>query len=150
MEEMSTAVAGPLRLSDVMCTDAIVSKHINIAGLELIPDHVNQLSSPKITLDEPYKSISCGLKGSGYAIPPNQSIADEEYVGENGIISPGMIEIEQVWISGESTDQRIEANGCESPPGDLDNSCSQSVASDISSLCDEELLTFEANAETKS
>ncbi|GLU10081.1 hypothetical protein SLE2022_269070 [Rubroshorea leprosula] len=125
VEDISTAVAGPIRLGEVICNDSIMASHMDISGLNLVTDKASLLSSPETKPNRLRKSI---VSASEY----------EDIRGENKVILSNLIENE-----GQGSDEV----GCLLSNGDQHILRSQSVASDISSICAEELSAFEANLE---
>ncbi|GLT98719.1 hypothetical protein SLE2022_162100 [Rubroshorea leprosula] len=127
MEEMSTAVAGPIRPGDVMRNDdSRMTSHMDIAGLKLITDRASLLSSPENKPNQLRKSIA----------PVSEC---EDGRGEHEVSLSNLIENE-----GQGSDE----DGCLFPICDQHISRSLSVASDVSSICGEEFSAFEANSET--
>ncbi|XP_021275593.1 protein phosphatase 2C 77 [Herrania umbratica] len=152
MEEISTEIAGPcaVRLGDMMYNDMRMMTHIDVTGCKLIADKASLLSLPENKPKQPCQSISGGNQGLHAARSCRESItslsAHQGNRGDNGAILSNQIETEDSCISREYNHQESEEDGSISFSGDCANSCSQSVASDVSSTCVEEVSALEVNS----
>ncbi|XP_022754842.1 protein phosphatase 2C 77-like isoform X2 [Durio zibethinus] len=148
MEEISTAIAGPcaVTLGDVMCNDSRTMTHMDVAGCKLIAEKASLLSPPENQPNQPCKFISGGNQGFLGA----SSFRTLGNSGDNGAILSNQIETDDSCISGVYNHQGNEEDGSISFGGDHENSCSQSVASDISAISVEEVSASEVNSERNS
>ncbi|XWS72214.1 hypothetical protein CRYUN_Cryun02cG0020900 [Craigia yunnanensis] len=155
MEEISTAIAGPcaIRLGDVMCNDSRTMTHVDVTGCKLIAKKASLLPPLENNPNQPCKFISGGNQGFRGASSCRESTSPlsprEGNNGYNGAILSNQSETEDSCISREYNHQGSEEDRSISF-GNHENSCSQSVASDISSISVEEVSAFEVNSERNS
>ncbi|XVE70646.1 hypothetical protein DITRI_Ditri10aG0088000 [Diplodiscus trichospermus] len=154
MEEISTAVAGPcaVGLGDVMCNDSMA--HMDVKGCKLIVQKGSLLSPPEDKPNQPCKFISGRNQGFRGASSCQESTAPlspcEGNIGDNGPILSDQVETDDSCISREYNHRGSEEDGSISFGGNHENSSSQSVASDISSVSVEEVSALEVNFEINS
>ncbi|KAJ6435211.1 hypothetical protein OIU84_000421 [Salix udensis] len=153
MEEMYRAVAVPFRVRNPVCESPSLDTNMDITRL-LMEDTASLLSgtvSKVSTVGN--KDCNCGDlddEVKDRAVP-----APKEDKGGGGIGAPllDMIsENERNWVVGDDVITRdSEEDDSLSLEGDLilDSSCSLSVASETSSLCGEDFLSFEATFEVR-
>ncbi|XWS17443.1 hypothetical protein CRYUN_Cryun33cG0068200 [Craigia yunnanensis] len=154
MEEISIAIAGPCA-GDVMCNDTRTMTRVDLTGCKLIAEKASLLSSPENKPNQPCEFISGGSQGFRAASSFGETTAPlspcERNRGDNGAILSNQIETEDSCISREYNHQGSEERGSISFGGYYENSCSQSVASDISSISVvKEVSALEVNSERKS
>ncbi|KAJ4823484.1 hypothetical protein Tsubulata_037503 [Turnera subulata] len=147
MEEMYSAVALPFRVGHSICESPTLDSHIDIARLlmadtaGLLSDSVTKVSTVKdkdCNCDDGLNNVS----GTTVLVPEldKREAPLSDMIPGNGT----------TWAVGEDAVTReSEEDDCLSVEGDqvLDSSCSLSVASETSSLCGEDFLSFEANCE---
>ncbi|CAK7352878.1 unnamed protein product [Dovyalis caffra] len=146
---MYPAVAVPFRVRNSVCESPSIDTHMNITRLlmadtaSLLSDNVTKVS----TIGD--KDCKCGdldNEVKDTAVP-----APKEDKGGGGAPLLDMIsENERNWVVGDDVITReSEEDDSLSLEGDpiLDSYCSLSVASETSSLCGEDFLSFEANSE---
>ncbi|XVF88814.1 hypothetical protein PTKIN_Ptkin19aG0081600 [Pterospermum kingtungense] len=154
MEDMSTAIAGPcaVRLGDGMCNDSRTMARMDLAGCKLSAEKASLLSPSENNPNQPCKFISgenqgfCGASSCGGTTAP-LSPRDGNNIEDNRTMLLNEIETGDSCISREYDHQGSEEDGSVSFGGDRENSCSQSVASDISSISVEEVSNLEVNSE---
>ncbi|XWS26653.1 hypothetical protein CRYUN_Cryun26dG0049000 [Craigia yunnanensis] len=156
MEEITTAIAGPcaVRLGDVMCNDSRMMTRMDLSGCKHIAEKASLLPPLENKPNQPCKFISGGNHGFRGASSCGETTAPlspcEGNIGDNRAILSNQIETEDCCISREYNRQGSEEDGSISFGGDHENSCSQSVASDISSISVEEVSALEVNSERNS
>ncbi|KAF8406863.1 hypothetical protein HHK36_005984 [Tetracentron sinense] len=138
-----------LRLGDSIC--AKLTTHMEITRLKLITDTANLLSDPVTKL--PAESISVGDGVCSCSSPQSEvsiiTVFSSEEDGEGGVVLEMIPENDSSWVVSDAIIQESEEDDFLSAGGDqiVDNSCSLSMASDVSSICGDEFLAMEASCE---
>lgn len=150
---MFTPVVVPFRAGNSVCDNPTISTHSDIKRLKLMSDTAGLLSNSVAKVSE--KSVARAHENCNYSDLGNEisSVAvvvpEEDKVG--GVSLLDMIsENKSNWVSSDDVINReSEEDDSLSLEGDpiLDSSCSLSVASETSSLCGEDFLSFEASSE---
>uniref|UniRef100_A0A5B7B4T0 protein-serine/threonine phosphatase n=1 Tax=Davidia involucrata TaxID=16924 RepID=A0A5B7B4T0_DAVIN len=156
MEEISPAIALPFRLGNLIYDESVITTQMEITGLELIASTSSLLSEPHVT-KIPFVSIASGNESYGCNNPQSKvsivTVSALEEIKERRDNSSKMeSENGSSWISCDTIDQECREDDLTSLGNYqlLGNLCSQSVASDISTICGEEYIVLEANSETNS
>eukprot|EP00262_Sarcandra_glabra_P000657 TRINITY_DN1079_c0_g2_i1.p1 TRINITY_DN1079_c0_g2~~TRINITY_DN1079_c0_g2_i1.p1 ORF type:complete len:552 (-),score=102.26 TRINITY_DN1079_c0_g2_i1:568-2223(-) len=144
MEDMSPAVAVPFRIGNSICDSSTLTTHMEITRLKLITDTATFLSDSTTEMPvDPDEGCSCSSPQH------DKAVIVEDDGGEVDLLD--VVIPESGWVGSGST------NANESDEDDslsigaeqvLENSCSLSVVSDISSICAEEFSALEGVSET--
>nr|DAD44353.1 TPA_asm: hypothetical protein HUJ06_002583 [Nelumbo nucifera] len=154
MEEMSPAVAVPFRLGNTICDNSAIATHMEITRLKLLTDAASLLSDPAAKHSS--ESVCSGDEGCNCSDQRTEvgiaTISAPQQNGREGATASVGMEIpdnESNWVGTDATIHDIEEDDSLSVGGDqvLDSSCSLSVASDTSSLCGDETLSFDTACE---
>ncbi|KAL7001780.1 protein-serine,threonine phosphatase [Sarracenia purpurea var. burkii] len=153
MEEVSLAVVVPLRLGHLICDNPILATHMDITRLKMIAD------SRSLFTDAATKTCSSdfvsggdedcdGGDSEGEVGVMVSSVSRENKTGRVALLDV-VSENESNWVVNDVTIHESEEDDSLSLEGDqiLDSSCSLSVASDGSSICGDDLFTFEGASE---
>ncbi|XWS70044.1 hypothetical protein CRYUN_Cryun03dG0015500 [Craigia yunnanensis] len=133
-------------------------RHMDVTGCKLIAEKASLLSPLENKPNQPCKFISGGNQGFRGASSCRESTAPlspllsprEGNSGDNGVLLSNQIETEDSCISREYNYQGSEEDGSILFGGDHENSYSQSVITDISSISIEEISALEVNSERNS
>ncbi|XVF35074.1 hypothetical protein REPUB_Repub18cG0113500 [Reevesia pubescens] len=153
MEKISTAIASPcaVRLRDMICNDSRSIRHMDVTGCKLSAEKASLLPPTENNSNQPCYFISGGNQRFPGACSCKESTAPlyprEGSRGDNRAILSNQIETDDSCISREYNHPGSEEDGSVSFNGDHENSCSQSVASDFSSISVEEVSALEVNSE---
>ncbi|KAF5748339.1 abscisic acid insensitivity 1B [Tripterygium wilfordii] len=148
MEEMPPAVAVPFRISNSVCDNPSLANHMDITRLKLMANTSGLLSGSVTEVssagdEDGICDLDNGVTDSA------ETVLEEEREGEEPLLDM-ISENKSNWVASahviirESEDDdslSLEADQI------LESSCSLSVASDTSSLCGEDFLTFDASSE---
>ncbi|KAH8482405.1 hypothetical protein H0E87_029740 [Populus deltoides] len=149
MEEMYRAVAVPFRVGNSVCESPSLDTHMDITRL-LMADTASLLSDT-VTKVSTVGNKDCNCCDLDDEVKDTAVQAPKEDKGGGGGPLLDMIsENERNWVIGDDVITRdSEEDDSLSLEGDpiLDCSCSLSVASETSSLCGEDFLSFEATFE---
>eukprot|EP00258_Populus_trichocarpa_P029873 XP_024445892.1 probable protein phosphatase 2C 53 isoform X2 [Populus trichocarpa] len=149
MEEMYRAVAVPFRVGNSVCESPSLDTHMDITRL-LMADTASLLSDT-VTKVSTVGNKDCNCCDLDDEVKDTAVQAPKEDKGGGGGPLLDMIsENERNWVVGDDVITRdSEEDDSLSLEGDpiLDCSCSLSVASETSSLCGEDFLSFEATFE---
>lgn len=154
MEEMSSAVAVPLRVGNSVCDNPNLATHMDVSRLKLMADAgllSNSISkvSTETVIDSDEDS-NCGNLENKVSI---SAVSSSELDREREIpVLDTISRNESTSMAGaEVSAPEIEDDDIISLEGDqvIDSSCSLSAVSENSSICGEELVNFEATSEMK-
>lgn len=140
MDEMYQAVVVPFRLGNFICDNQIVGGHMDVTRLKMMGDTPSLFSDNEAKSSDKFPGgnddSNCGDSESDLSI--TVSTIPEENRSEGAMTS----ENESNWIASDAVAQESEDDDYLSLEGDpiLDSSCSLSVVSDSSSVCNDDLL----------
>ncbi|XP_031102292.1 protein phosphatase 2C 50-like [Ipomoea triloba] len=141
MDEMYQAVVVPFRLGNFICDNQIVGGHMDVTRLKVMGDTPSLFSDDNGAkssdqLPAGNDDSNCGDSESDLSI--TVSTIPEENRSEGAMTS----ENESNWIASDAVARESEDDDYLSLEGDpiLDSSCSLSVVSDSSSVCNDDLL----------
>ncbi|XVE54034.1 hypothetical protein DITRI_Ditri03aG0050100 [Diplodiscus trichospermus] len=156
MEEISTEIVGPcaVRLGEVTCNDSRTMTRMDLTGCKLVAGKPSLLSAPENMPNQLCEFIYGGNQGLCGASSCRDATAPlspcEGNIADDLAILSNQIETEDSCISREYDYQGSEEDGSISFGGDHANSCSHSVASDISNISVEEVSASDVNSERNS
>ncbi|XP_011013159.1 PREDICTED: probable protein phosphatase 2C 53 [Populus euphratica] len=144
MEEMYRAVAVPFRVGNSVCGSPSLDTHMDMTRL-LMADTASLLSDT-VTKVSTVGNKDCNCCDLGDEVKDTAVQAPKEDKGGGGPLLDMITENERNWVVGDDVITRDSEDDSFSLEGDpiLDCSCSLSVASETSSVCGEDFLSFEA------
>ncbi|KAI3468094.1 hypothetical protein Pfo_024757 [Paulownia fortunei] len=152
MEEMYGAVAVPFKLGNLIFDNLSVESCMDVMNFKLMADQASlfpdsEIKSSGNSVDGDNEDCSFGDSGSEVSFTLLLG-SGEARSGVSSVLAMTS-EDESNWLATDVVVRQNEEDGSSSLEGDpiLDSSCSLSVVSDTSSLCGDDLLGFEANAE---
>ncbi|KAF5726141.1 abscisic acid insensitivity 1B [Tripterygium wilfordii] len=149
MEEVPPAVAVPFRVCNLVCDNPSLANCMDITRLKLMANTSGLLSGSVIEVSsagDDEHSI-CDLDDG--VTDTVETVSEEEMEGGAPLLDM-ISEKKSNWVVGaDVTTRESEDDDSLSLEADqiFDSSCSLSVASDTSSLCGEDFLTFDASSE---
>ncbi|XP_038710325.1 probable protein phosphatase 2C 6 isoform X1 [Tripterygium wilfordii] len=148
MEEMPPAVTVPFRVGNSVCDNPFLANHMDITRLKLMANTSGLLSGSVTEVSTAGDEHSICDLDNGFT---DTVETVSEYEREEGAPLLEMIsDNKSNWVaSADVITRESEDDDSLSLEADqiLDSSCSLSVASDTSSLCGEDFLTFDASSE---